>query len=245
MVMLILTLLLGAVFGVVRATLELNFEMTQAQQAEARTRGFAQLCEGTFRHLPADAMVRHRVVQKNGQYLFQLVVQGGRDMLALHGAADREVLVLESEEQAGGYLRIVMLSLTREEAQMWEKGNSRLGTSLMLLENVAQVDWSYFHPESGAWEPVWNERQPLGSSPVISSNPMEGNRPAPATETPSTLLGRILRPQLVKLELQPAGGSRQQWTFWTPPAETPSTGRVPDPPPPATPPVPGPVEGPP
>ncbi|WP_038159688.1 prepilin-type N-terminal cleavage/methylation domain-containing protein [Verrucomicrobium sp. BvORR106] len=259
MVMFILVILLGAVFSVVRATIQLSNEMSETQLAESRVNGFAQFCERTLRNLPASAVVRHRVKQKGNHYLSQLTFKGAPGAFSTQGTGGNEVIVLESEEQVDGYLTVSLRSMTAAQALAWEKGDGRVGRRLKLLEDVANFEWRFYRVQSGEWEPVWNERLELYPLGVITANPAQddpsGGVPPPLPGQPGAglntapVIPRKQRPQLMELRLTMAASPTQRWTFWVPPAETPSGGSSPTPPvtpPPGTPldPAPDPIPAP-
>jgi prepilin-type N-terminal cleavage/methylation domain-containing protein len=259
MVMFILAILLGAVFGVVRATIQLSNDMTDTQLAESRVNGFSQFCERTLRNLPANAVVRHRVKQKGNHYLSQLTFKGSPGAFSTQGAGGNEVMVLETDEQVDGYLSVILRSMTATQALAWEKGDNRVGRRLKLLEDVTSLEWRFYRVQSGEWEPVWNERLDLYPLGVITANPAQddpaagGQPPLPgqpgAGLNTAPVIPRKQRPQLMELRLTMAVGPPQHWTFWVPPAETPSGSSSPTPPvtpPPGTPvdPAPDPVPAP-
>ncbi|MEZ0390169.1 MAG: type II secretion system protein [Verrucomicrobium sp.] len=228
MVMFILSLLLGAIFGVVRSTLELSNDMTQAQTAEGRLHSFTQYCERTFRNLPAGTLVRLRVKQQGNHYLSKLALKGATAAFAMQGMGGSEVLAMETEEQVDGYLRVFLRTMTAKEALAWENGDGKAGRRLPLLEDVAVFEWRFFNVLSGEWEPVWNDTLPLYPLGVITANPApEPGAPVPGPPgVPSvrTLGGRASRPQLVELRLAIGADRPSRWLFWVPPAETPTGG---------------------
>lgn len=213
-VMFVLTLLLGAIFGVVRGTIQLTDEMTIEQNKEAKLHGFAQFCERTFRNLPAQSMTRLRVKQEGNRYLSQLAFKDTPAVFSGQSAGGEGLMILETEEAPGGYLQVVLRMMNREEALAWEQGDSRMGTRLILLENVASLEWKMFNPKSDQWEPVWNERDSFYPLVVLNKNVPETGDAIPAQQavTPA-------RPTLVALELALGNDSTQRWTFWAPPSK--------------------------
>jgi hypothetical protein len=236
MVMFILSLLLGAVFGVVRGTLELSTDLTQAQASESRTHGFARVCETTFRNLPAGALARLRLEQRGRLYLSSFAFKGAHFPLGSAGTPGTEVTVIESEEQVDGYQRIILRCLTAAQALAWEKGDRKAGTRLVLLEDVSAFEWRIHNPRSGEWEPVWNPAHPLYPLGVLTSNPSpetpppapDGDAAGPRGPTPSPRgvqetdqAQAPQRPHLVELRLGLSAGPVRRWLFWIPPAERP------------------------
>lgn len=234
-VMMVLTLLLGAIFGIVRGTVQLTDEVSVAQAREARLHGLAQFCERTLRALPAHAMVRLRTQQTGSRYLSQLVLAGSLPLLTAEGSPD-DVTVWETEEAPGGYLRLQMRCLTADEAMAWDQGDTSVGTRLLLLENLAELEWRFFNPSSSQWEPLWNDRLPLPrrTTPVIPVTEAEERTGASAdeqAEKPDASVaagqGELLhagrRPSLMELTLIQGTDVPQRWIFWVPEAELPGS----------------------
>ena len=213
-VMFVLTLLLGAIFGIVRGTVQLTDEMTIEQNKDARLHGFAQFCERTFRNLPAQSMTRLRVKQEGNHYLSQLAFRDTAAVFSGQSSGGNGLMILETEESPGGYLQVVLRMMNREEAIAWERGDSKVGTRLVLLENVASLEWKMFNPKSDQWEPVWNERESFYPLLVMNENVS-----AKENETPVQRTFSPARPGLVTLELTLGNDQMQRWHFWVPPAK--------------------------
>lgn len=207
MVMFILSLLIGSVFGIVRGVTQLTNAMTVEQQRDARTHGFVELCSRTFRSLPPNAMIRLRTKQAGNHYLSQLALVGATSPVSGNAGG---VTVLETEEAPDGYLRVQMRAMTTAEALLWEKGDTAAGLRLMLLENVAKLDWKFFNPENGEWEPLWNDK-------------VDFSAPGPAAPSgdPAEIasVGAARRPGLIELNLAFGAEPPQRHVFWAPPSE--------------------------
>ncbi|WP_166442698.1 prepilin-type N-terminal cleavage/methylation domain-containing protein [Phragmitibacter flavus] len=229
-VMLVLTLLLGAITSIVRGTVQLTDDVSVAQAREARLHGLAQLCERAFWSVPGHGMVRLRNTQAGNRYLSQLTLTGLPPLLAGEGSLD-DVIVLETDEAPDGYLRLQMHFLTAEEAETWENGDTTTGTRLLLLENIATLEWRFFNESSRQWEPLWNERltlpQWMGDTPISSppGNAEDDSEGGGAESEPAAVnipdLGR--RPGLVELTVAQGAELPRRWTFWVPEAQVPGT----------------------
>jgi|GEM_PF-5983740 len=234
LVMFVLMVLVGAIAAIVRGTILLTDEMTQAQNKDSRLNAFAQLCERTFRGLPAQAMVRLRNTQAGNRYLYQLALVDAPSPLNAGGLAG-DVTVFETEEAPDGYLRIFLRSMSAEQALAWENGETDVGVRLPLLENVAALDWAFYNPQSAAWEPLWNESYLL----PLNAGVLEGLPPTPAdnVEDPPAsadtdaarrtlasnaasqlrAMQRGMRPGLVEMKIAVGADPPLRWVFWVPP----------------------------
>lgn len=229
--MFIFSLLIAAVFVIVRAVTQLSNDLTVEQQRDARTHAFVEMGTRILRSLPPEAMVRLRTKQTGSRYLGQLVLAGAASPLTGGGGG---VTVLETEEAPDGYLRLVLRSLAPDQALAWEKGDSSAGVRVLLLENVAMLEWKFFNVRSGEWEPVWNDKLGLASvlqpelaalSPPPADGGTPGENPPPPGLTPeengqppglSSAAGQ--RPSLIELRFALGAEPPQRWVFWTPPA---------------------------
>lgn len=209
--MFILSLLVGAVFTIVRSVTQLANDLTVEQQRDGRTHGFLELCSRTFRGLPPEAWVRLRTKQAGGRYLSQLVLTGGVSPLSGQTGG---ITVLEIEEVPDGYFRLVMRVLSPEQAIAWEKGDASAGIRLPLLENVATLDWKFLNPGTGEWEPLWNDKLDLQK---VANQPTDGVPLAPVDPVVSR------RPNLVELKLAFGAEPPQRHVFWVPPADSPTS----------------------
>ena len=237
-------LLMVAVFSIVRAVTQLSTDLTNEQQRDARTHGFIEMTTRLFRSLPPEAMVRLRTKQTGSRYLSQLVMAGSPSPVTGAGGG---VTVLETEEAPDGYLRLVLRSLTQEQAIAWDKGDSSAGVRVVLMENIATMDWKFFNPISGEWEPLLNDKLNLANvlqlgadamgpgagppgapgadgspqpPPADPSNPDPtggGLPPGPEGLQPGLASAAGRRPSIVELKFALGAEPVQRWVLWTPP----------------------------
>lgn len=201
----VLSLLVGSVFAIVNGTLQLTTEMSQVQQGEARLHGLHRLCDKLFTGLPAYGQVRLRTKQNGSRYLSQLAIRHAPQIFGLERRTGRGLTLLETEETPDGYLRLVMRWFNEDEMTTWEKGQKESGkNSLVLMENISDLNWGFYDPISKQWEPVLNENQNF--EPILIGN---GNK-APVLPT------GWKRPSLVELQVTTAAGEKIRHVFWVP-----------------------------
>lgn len=228
MVMFITTLLMTAVFGIVNALTQLTQDLTTSQQRDARKHAFVELCSRSLRNLPPNAMMRLRTRQEGGLYTTELALGDAPSLLS---ASAGPFTILETETTVDGYLRLVVRSLSEEQLLAWEMGDKRLGTRVVLLENVRMLEWLVFQPQTRQWISVWNEGLPLTALREPARSAAQPERPQTPGETPSPppaevpqqvqeaidALGRPQRPTLVELRFALGIEPPQRWVFWVPP----------------------------
>ena len=181
-VLAITALVLTAIYSIATSTLTLADDVHRAGRRDARTQAFTAFCERLFGELPATALLNINVTKGGGQYLTRLELEHVRS--PFDETPDCRV-ILFTQAQPGGGLR---LQLTCHAA-------GRESTAV-LFEDLAQCDWSVFHPTTRKWAASWAEENPEGAPPVAH-----------------------LHPQLLKLELAQAGGYPSEQVFWITPVE--------------------------
>jgi prepilin-type N-terminal cleavage/methylation domain-containing protein len=224
-VMFIVSLLVVSVFGIVNSVTQLTNDMTVEQQRDARMHAFVELCARTFRSVPPSAMVRLRNNDIGGRVTSTLVLAGATSPISGEAAG---VTVLETTQAPDGYLAVILRSMTEAQAAGWEKGDTNAGLRVPLLENVASFEWKVFHPVSGTWASLWNEKVNLPDPSAYANGASpEGMFPPPSR-----------RPSVIELKFAMGTEPVQRHIFWIPPAEplNPRAGLVlpPDAPPPPT-----------
>lgn len=242
--MLIVSLLMAAIFVIVGSTSQLADSMQREQEHDSQRHSFAQFCERTLRSMPGNARVRLKVRQSGNHYLSELALKNAP--AAFSGAGANGVTILETEEQADGYMRLVLKYLDAEEASAADSGKMDVNKQqrLVLLENVATCEWKFYDSRSQEWVTVWNEKMPLGDGgiirefnyptefdpPQIPQNPKtpgpEGAPPGkPAPQDPNAgapvSMSSGPRPGLIELNLAIGTDKEQRFVFWMPPAQTP------------------------
>ncbi len=204
----VMSLLIGSIFAIVNGTVQLTSEMAQVQQGEARLHGLHRLCDKLFTGLPSHTQVRLRTKQIGSRYLSQLAVRNAPQIFGLERRTGLGLTLLETEEMRGGYLRLVMRWFTEEEMTTWEKGRDESGkNTLVLMEDISELSWGFYQPESQQWEPVINEKQNFEPS-------LKGNSTLPN-------IAGWRRPGLVELRITLSSGEKIRQVFWVPPVRTP------------------------
>ena len=238
----VVTLLLGAIFSIVGGTTQLTSSMENQQEREARVHRFAEFCERLLRGLPGEARVRLRAKQSGNHYLSEFAMLNAPPVFAGAGGGNG-LTIIETEEEASGYLRVVLKVLSAEEASASELGKADTAKQqrLVLMDGVSQCDWKILNPVSGDYETVWNkdlsfaaEMQrrlqmaspaatappPAALPPADASQPAQPNQPVAGTAMTS-LPGSAQRPGLVELTLRVGAEPARRFVFWVPPARSP------------------------
>jgi len=128
----------------------------------------------------------------------------------------------------------------------FSKGAAR--QRLVLLDNVARCQWAFLNPQSGEWEPLFNEHLNLlqalknqNTPGAMAGPPMLAPPPGPGSLPPSsaglqTSVGQPTqvggnnsptRPGLVELNLEIGGQPNRRIVFWAPPCQIPTQNQTP------------------
>ncbi|MCF7790201.1 MAG: type II secretion system GspH family protein [Prosthecobacter sp.] len=178
-VLAITALLLGAVYSLAQGTLLLADDVRRAERRDARTQAFTTFCEHLFGELPASAMLNLSATQNGGQYLTRLELEHVRSPF---DETPECRVTLFTQGQPGGGLRL-MLTCHSEANE----------SSVVLFEDLAQCEWSVFHPTTRQWASFWSEDNP-GGVPTA-------------------------HPPLMKFVMSQAGGEIHEQIFWITPSE--------------------------
>lgn len=241
--MFVLALLVSSIFGIVSGTTQLADEMERGHERDSQSHGFAQFCERTLRQLPAQAQVRLKVKQSGRQYLSQLAILDAPSILGAASGGSNGLTILETDLQPDGYLRAALTFVPAEEITAHEAEGGKGGQSLVLLNDVARLEWKFFNPLSNEWEPVWNQNLIFTSPAEASSLPTLGGQTPPpgpggapvpsptgALSSPIQPPGAAQRPGLIELTLAQRAEPPRRFVFWVPPAQVPAgTAAVPPP----------------
>ena len=249
--MFVLALLVSSIFGIVSGTTQLADEMERAHERDAQSHSFAQFCERTLRQLPAEAQVRLKVKQSGKQYLSQLAILNAPSVLGAANGGSNGLTILEMDQQPDGYLRAILTFVPATEITAHEAEGGKGGQSLVLLTDVARLEWKFFNSLTNEWEPMWNPNLVFTSPAEASALPTLGGQPPLGGQTPPPapggapfpmtgggtlqLQGAAQRPGLIELTLAQRAEPPRRFVFWVPPAQVP-TGTAVAPPQPVVPP---------
>jgi prepilin-type N-terminal cleavage/methylation domain-containing protein len=164
MAMLLMTILIGMVFGIARTSLALGVTVVDTQNEEMLHQAFFELLGQRFSSLPGNTRFDLQVQDTSGQYLSDLTLQkvplsftwGGQPRIA-------KAVQLSTVRRRTGFLSVV---LRYYEDEILE-GSDALGTStstldnkpfaeIELLEDVAYFEWRVLDGRSMEWQYDWD-----------------------------------------------------------------------------------------
>ncbi len=160
--MLLLTIIVGMVFGVARTSLALGNTIVQTQNEEMEHQAFFDLLGQRFSALPGNTRLDLKVEDSGAHYLSDLTLQnvpmsftwGGQERIA-------KAVQLSTVKKRSGYLDIV---LRYYENEILEGSESTFGSSaldkepfaeIVLLEDVAYFEWRVLEARLMEWQYDW------------------------------------------------------------------------------------------
>ena len=158
LVLLLVGLLVGAVFGILQSSLQLADTVKGEADRELRIQRFVELCENTLNRLPPDAVISLRPPKGGGAAMQVLEITGARSPF---DAATPGVMTITTETVANGSLGV---RLGFEELPVNELPNARSRQNaarkieLGLLVDLGSVTWRVFDPQTQKWIDKWNEK---------------------------------------------------------------------------------------
>lgn len=160
--MLLLTIIVGMVFGIARTSLALGNTIVTTQNEEMQHQAFFELLSQRFSSLPGNTRMDLTVEDSGSHYLSQLTLQnvplsfnwGGEERIA-------KAVQLSTVKRRSGYLDIV---LSYYENEILENSESTFGSILdnkpfaeiVLLEDVAYFEWRVLDGRSMEWLFDWD-----------------------------------------------------------------------------------------
>ena len=161
--MLLLTIIVGMVFGIARTSLALGNTIVKTQNEEMEHQAFFELLSQRFSSLPGNTRFDLQVEDSGSHYLSDLTLQnvpmsftwGGQERIA-------KAVQLSTIKKRSGYLDIV---LKYYENEILEGSESEFGSSMLdeepfaeivLLEDVAYFEWSVLDGRTMEWQYDWD-----------------------------------------------------------------------------------------
>lgn len=162
---LLLTLLVGMVFGTARSSLALGKNVVDTQNEEMHTQAFFELLGSRFARLPGNARFDLKSQDSGAQYLSDLTLQNVPMTFTWGGEARTAKSVqLSTVRRRSGFLGIV-LRYFEDEILPDSEGTSFSGTSLFdpvpfaevsLLEDVDYFEWQVLDGRTMEWQYDWD-----------------------------------------------------------------------------------------
>lgn len=237
-VLLILALLVGAVFGILQSSLQLADSVKAESDRELRVQKFVEMCENAFNRLPPDAVISIRPQRGFGSQQQMLEIAFA---LSPFDAATPGIVTIGSEQEKDGPMTV---SVSFEEVPLnfapTQRNNTARPVTVPLLRGIHSVQWRVYDPQSQKWVNQWNEKAvaaeiiksgqttltglpPSGQNLSLNLNVGDPAQPAGAANSPATpppaqnfATSMYPRPPMLELSISENGEEPRRWIFWIP-----------------------------
>jgi hypothetical protein len=239
-VLLILALLVGAVFGILQSSLQLADNVKGESDRELRIQKFVELCENAFNRLPPDAVISIRPQKGFGSQQQMMEIAFA---LSPFDAATPGIVTIGSVAAKDGSLEV---GVSFEEVPLnfapTQRNNTARPVEVPLLRGIHSMHWRVYDPQMQKWVDQWNEKAvaadiiksgqtitptglpPTGQNLSLNLNVGDPTQPPGAANSPTTpqqptqSLGSSIypRPPMLELTLSENGEEPRRWIFWIP-----------------------------
>lgn len=239
-VLLILALLVGAVFGILQSSLQLADNVKAESDRELRIQKFVELCENAFNRLPPDAVISIRPQKGFGSQQQMMEIAFA---LSPFDAATPGIVTIGSVAAKDGSLEV---GVSFEEVPLnfapTQRNNTARPVEVPLLRGIHSLHWRVYDPQMQKWVDQWNEKAvaadiiksgqtttptglpPTGQNLSLNLNVGDPTQPLGAANSPTTpqqppqTLGTSIypRPPMLELSVSENGEEPRRWIFWIP-----------------------------
>jgi len=155
----LIVLLIGGIYSIAAASLQMSNSVVENQAEEMHLHSFVNLLRRNIEGLPGNARIRMEApTTTGGSYNSEFVLE--QYPLAFswsNVAAGSRIVILATEKDPLGGIRFRVRYLNEEEAEAYESGNLQAddGISLELLDGVRSVLWRFYDSQTKEWVEEW------------------------------------------------------------------------------------------
>jgi prepilin-type N-terminal cleavage/methylation domain-containing protein len=149
----ILTFLMVTVFGIIQGTLQLAAGIEESRRRDQQLDGFIELCRRSFRIMPAQAVWEGRLRRQEEKAYAEIIIRRAPEIFAWDKLEDFDaVSVLGVRPQVGGLFSLGLLRSSQPDGlQVDPVLNSKPEDWLILVSDLARVEWRYYDPRTRLW----------------------------------------------------------------------------------------------
>lgn len=161
----LIALLVGGVYAVARGAFEVGNEVVYNQQRSMLVHSFLELARTNFEKMPGNAQIELSTDAMGNEFLSELIITGYPLAFVWSGVpAGSEEVIIRTEKESRGSVRVVAQYLTEEEAEERQGGQDAydMGVKLTLLSGIRLLQWRFYDVRTEEWETEWedNTRRP-------------------------------------------------------------------------------------
>ena len=157
--MVLIMLVIGGVYGISGAAVELGRSMSEARIVETRVTNFVAIWRDYFENLPPDIQFSAGVEKVDRGGSGAILIEGGPMPFAWHAALRQaEAVEFRVEYDANRKLALVVRHLQRPERPT-RPGAYEVIAEMPLLEGVEEMKWQFFEPVDEQWFSNWDPKR--------------------------------------------------------------------------------------
>jgi prepilin-type N-terminal cleavage/methylation domain-containing protein len=156
--MALIMLVIGGVYGISGAAVELGRSMSEARIVETRVTNFVAVWRDYFENLPPDIRFSAGVEKVDRGGSGAILIEGGPMPFAWHPTLRQaEAVEFRVEHDAKRKLALVVRHLQRPERPT-RPGAYEVVAEMPLLEGVEEMKWQFFEPVDDQWFSNWDPK---------------------------------------------------------------------------------------
>ena len=156
----IVAILTGSIVAISTSILNLTTTLLDEQERQIHVDDFENHIRNTLTKLTAASQPELTIDEQN-QGVQTLIIQQPNSYFPLNGSDNLATQsVLSTQFNSNGLLSIVQSNYLEEEIQNIDLSNPN--HSIVLAEDLIQVQWEFFHPTSNEWVSDWQPDLNLG-----------------------------------------------------------------------------------
>jgi prepilin-type N-terminal cleavage/methylation domain-containing protein len=180
----LIVLLIGGIYSIAAASLQMSNSVVENQASEMHLHSFVNLLRRNIEGLPGNARLRMEAPDTaGGVYHSELVLE--EYPLAFswaNVAAGSRIVILATEKDPLGGIRFRVRYLNEEDAEAYESGNLGAddGIGLELLDGVRAALWRFYDTQTEEWVEEWPNSNQRPSMIELNFEFYDGSEPTRA-----------------------------------------------------------------
>ena len=155
----LITMLIGGIYSIATASLQLSNSVLETQADDMHMHAFINLLRRNIQGLPGNAQITMEEPNTTGSVYQSELVLDDYPLAFSWGAvaAGSKKVILATEKDSRGGLQFRVRYLNEEETESYEGGNLGLndGISLILIDGLRGVLWEFYNQQTDEWLQEW------------------------------------------------------------------------------------------
>ncbi len=180
----LIVLLIGGIYSIAAASLQMSNSVVENQAEEMHVHSFVNLLRRNIEGLPGNARIKMEAPDTaGGVYNSQFVFEEYPLAFSWSNvAAGSRIVILATEKDVRGGIRFRVRYLNEEEVEAYESGSLGPddGISLELLDGVRAVLWRFYDVQTDEWVEEWPNSNQRPSMIELNFEFFDGSAPTRA-----------------------------------------------------------------